>query len=88
MTLTTPGKTACPSAAAKIQPRTNRETLLPTLSFPLVEKLQQSNPVLIEPQTCPHSNGHLVCSSILTHEYAGWSTPADYLSQTTDDSFK
>jgi hypothetical protein len=37
MTLTTPGKTACASAATKIQPRTNRETRLPTLSFPQVE---------------------------------------------------
>jgi hypothetical protein len=39
----TPGKTACASAAAKIQLRTNLETRLPTLSFPVVEKLAKCN---------------------------------------------
>jgi hypothetical protein len=42
MTLTTPGKTACASDAMKIQLRTKRETLRPTLSFPFVEAIEES----------------------------------------------
>jgi hypothetical protein len=45
--LTTPGNAACASATAKIQPRTNLETRPPTLSFPLVEKLDESNAAML-----------------------------------------
>jgi len=71
MTLTTPGKTACASAAMKIQPRTNRVTLLPTLSFPLVENTEQCNPIMLQGQMSPGSRTQLVRCCILTREYAG-----------------
>jgi hypothetical protein len=49
---TTPGKAACASAAAKIHPRTNPETRLPTLSFPVLELFEQCNPGDATAQMC------------------------------------
>jgi hypothetical protein len=51
---TTPGKAACASAAAKIHPRTKPETRLPTLSFPVIELLEQCNPDRAEPKMWFH----------------------------------
>jgi hypothetical protein len=76
---TTPGKTACASPATKIQPRTNRETRLPTLAFPLVEITEQSNrPRAPDPNVAWLANTQ-VCCCILTREYAGQSIIADHL---------
>jgi hypothetical protein len=73
---TTPGKAACASAAAKIHPRTNPETRLPTLSFSVIVLFEKPNPVL--PKT-KMSAGQMVLlrCSFLTREYAGKSICAE-----------
>jgi hypothetical protein len=73
---TTPGKAACASAAAKIHPRTNPETLLPTLSFPVMKLFEQCNRDHPEAKMCFGQRVLLRCS-FLTREYAGWSICAD-----------
>jgi hypothetical protein len=60
---TTPGKAACASAKAKIHPRTNPETRLSTLSFPVIELLEESKPDPAKAQTPPqHREGRRVLS--------------------------
>ncbi|PYO10459.1 MAG: hypothetical protein DMD30_02870 [Gemmatimonadetes bacterium] len=73
----TPGAAACASAAAKIHPRTIPETRLPTLSFPVVEKLAKCNRDRPRAKIQEHP-GAPFPFGILTDSYAGRPIIVDY----------